>query len=83
MSQDVGIFSFLKGCTHLYICMKQFYGLYIEERDFYHKRWKINLKKKRNLSYLLCRMDIVNQCSIVMLISVFGCHTNAFIIKCT
>lgn len=28
-------------------------------------------------------MDIVDQCSIVLLISVFGCHTNAFILKCT
>lgn len=28
-----------------------------------------------------CRMDIVDQCSIVLLTSVFDCHTNAFILK--
>lgn len=58
--------------VHLYETVT---GLYM--RDFYCLKWNIF----KRLTY--CRMDIVDQCSIVMLISVFGCHTNAFIIKCT
>lgn len=86
MSQDVGICSFLKGCTHLYICMKQLLiCTYRRERFLLHKMdYILNILLFIIIIALIyCRMDIVKQCSIVMLISVFGCHTNAFILKCT
>lgn len=76
MSVDIGICSFQKDCTHLYICMLLFLVCFKKkkrERDFYCTRWTIFSR----------RMDIVDQCSIVLLISVFGCLTNAFILKCT
>lgn len=72
---DIGLCSFQKDCTHLYICMflvcRYMKEIFIAEDGIYSKY----------LTY--CRMDIVDQCSIVLLISVFGCHTNAFILKCT
>lgn len=76
MSVDIGICSFQKGCTHLYICMKQLLVcIYKKEIFIAQDGIYINI--------LLTAMDIVDQCSYVMLISVFGCHTNAFILKCT
>lgn len=77
MSVDIGICSFQKGCTHLYICMKQLL-VCIYKKEIFIAQDGIYSK---HLTY--CRMDIVDQCSYVMLISVFGCHTNAFILKCT
>lgn len=51
--------------------------------------WSVHIRKRfllEKIEYILdirvnCRMDIVDQCSIVLLISVFDCHTNAFILK--
>lgn len=77
MSVDVRhMVFFQRGCTHLYICMK-------------NCSWLVHMRKRfllQKIEYILdilvnCRMDIVDQCSIVLLTSVFDCHTNAFILK--
>lgn len=67
--------------VHLYEAVLWF----VHTREiFIERNGKYNIyDKTTKLIFISCRMGIVKQCSIVMLISVFGCHTNAFIIKCT
>lgn len=59
-------------CTFVWNCS---WSVYTRKRFLLHKiEYILNI-------LLNCRMDIVDQCSIVLLISVFDCHTNAFILK--